>query len=243
MESLASFLTQHAYWGLSAGIAAESLGIPLPGEILILLAVAMAPQAQLSLIGIVSVTVIAAMTGDHGSYVIGRSGGSRLVNIYCRATFCSRDCGNIVTRFFQRFGGWTLVLSRFIPGLRAFAIPFAGMTRMSYWKFLIADLMGVILWATMIVSLGAAFGRALTDIVHQILHFGSVGVLLLVFVLAVTNIWRIRKVRREGILMLDPDAPMHDRPSKVDSAKNIKERFLPRTAALRNKRQSENIQK
>ncbi len=214
MESLASFLTQYAYWGLSAGIAAESLGLPLPGEILILLAVAMAPQAQLSLLGIVSVTVIAAMVGDQGSYLIGRVGGSRLVNIYCRATLCPRDCGHIVTRFFQRFGGWTLVLSRFVPGLRAFAIPFAGMTRMSYWKFLIADLAGVILWATLITALGVAFGRALTDVFRRILHFGAVGVLLLVFVLAVATIWRIRKVQRTGILTVGRNAPVHLRSSK-----------------------------
>lgn len=209
MESLASFLTQYAYWGLSAGIAAESLGLPLPGEILLLLAVAMAPQAQLSLFGIISVTVIAAMVGDQGSYLIGRVGGSRLINIYCRATLCPRDCGHIVTRFFQRFGGWTLVLSRFVPGLRAFAIPFAGMTRMSYWKFLIADLAGVILWATLITAVGAAFGRALTDVFRRILHFGAVGVLLLVFVLAVATIWRIWKVQRTGVLTVGRDAPLH----------------------------------
>ncbi len=119
MANLTSFLARYAYWGLLAGIIGENLGIPLPGEVLILVAAALAPQAGLSLLGIVLVAGLAAMVGDHGSYLIGRGGGARLLNVYCRATLCSSDCGHMVTRFFQRFGAWTVALARFVPGLRA----------------------------------------------------------------------------------------------------------------------------
>jgi membrane protein DedA with SNARE-associated domain len=200
MEQLAFFLTRYAYWGLLVSIVAENLGLPLPGEILILLAAAMANQAGLSLSGIIWVAALGAILGDGGSYLIGRRGGRQLLNAYCHATLCSRDCGLMAGRFFQRFGIWAVTLARFVPGLRAFAAPFAGMSRMAYGKFLVADSIGAILWAVIVTALGARFGPALTEILGRVMRFGAITFVVLALALAFTLIIRLRKVRKQGFL-------------------------------------------
>ena len=205
MEHLASFLTRYAYWALLVGIVGENLGLPLPGEILVLLAAAMASQAGLSLSSILLVAALGAMLGDHGSYLIGRKGGRRLLNAYCHATLCSRDCGPMVGRFFQRFGIGTVTLARFVPGLRAFATPFAGMSRMAYGKFLIADSIGAISWAALVTALGARFGPTLADILGRFIRFGGIAFTVLAAAFALTLVFRIRKVRKHGILTVSED--------------------------------------
>jgi membrane protein DedA with SNARE-associated domain len=207
MEYLVSFLTRHAYGALLLGVVGENLGLPLPGEIFVLLAAAMVNQVGLSLSSIVLVAALGAMLGDHGSYLIGRKGGRQLLSVYCHATLCSRDCGSMAGRFFQRFGGWTVVLARFVPGLRAFAVPFAGMTQMSYWKFAVADFAGAVSWATLITGLGAVFGSALANVLNRIIRFGAILFLLLVAALALTIVFRLRRVRRHGVLTATHNVP------------------------------------
>jgi membrane protein DedA with SNARE-associated domain len=215
MDQLASFLGQYAYWALAVGIVGENLGLPVPGEILVLLAAAMAGKLGLSFASIILVAAIAAMLGDHGSYLIGRQGGTRLLNAYCRATLCSRDCGSTAGRFFQRFGIWTVTLARFVPGLRAFATPFAGITRMPFAKFLIADLVGAFAWAALITGLGAAFGPALAEALGRVLRFGGLAFAGLVAALALMLFFRIRKVRKHGLLTVRP-GPVAEVETMVD---------------------------
>lgn len=200
MEQLAFFLTRHAYWGLLVGIVAENLGLPLPGEILVLLAAALANQAGLSLPSIIFVAALGAMLGDHGSYLIGRRGGRQLLNAYCHTTLCSRDCGLMAGRFFHRFGIWAVTLARFVPGLRTFATPFAGMSCMAYGKFLVADAVGAISWAALLTALGARLGPTLAEILGRVIRFGGITFVVLALALALTLIFRVRKVRKQGFL-------------------------------------------
>ncbi len=205
MEQLASFLTRYAYWALLVGIVGENLGLPLPGEILVLLAAAMATEAGLSLSSIILVATLGAMLGDHGSYLVGRKGGSRLLNAYCLLTLCPRDCGPMAGRFFRRFGIWTVTLARFVPGFRTFATPFAGMSRMSYAKFMIADSVGAAFWAGIFTALGARFGPPLAAILARVIRFGGIAFAILAASLALTLILRIRKARKQGILTVPED--------------------------------------
>ena len=214
MEHLASFVTRYAYWALLVGIVGENLGLPLPGEVLVLLAAAMARQAGLSLSSIIWVAAIGAMLGDHGSYLLGRKGGKSLVNAYCHLTLCTKDCAPSAVRFFGRFGIWAVTLARFVPGLRAFATPFAGMSRMTYGKFLVADSVGATLWAAVVTALGVWFGPLLSEILGQVIRIGGIALGALATALVVVFVLRIRSVRRHGILTLSADAPQGGRSTR-----------------------------
>lgn len=88
-----------------------------------------------------------AVMGDSLSYLLGRLGGDRLPQLYCKLTLGSADCVQKTQDYFTRRGGLTVAFARFVIGVRAFAAPMAGSTQMAYPRFLAYDALGALLWA------------------------------------------------------------------------------------------------
>jgi membrane protein DedA with SNARE-associated domain len=137
------------YMLVAAVIGLESLGVPLPGEIVLVSAALLASQrsADPLLVGVFAIA--GAVIGDSVGYAIGRRGGKRLFQRL--GTKFPRHFGpdHLATaeRSFQRWGMWAVFFGRFVALLRIFAGPLAGTLRMPYWKFLIANVLGGIAWA------------------------------------------------------------------------------------------------
>lgn len=131
-------------------IGLESLGIPLPGEIVLVSAALLA--AGHSGIDPVILGVCAtagAVIGDSIGYAIGRRGGRPLL-AWLGGRFPRHfgvDQIAMAERSFQKWGMWAVFFGRFVALLRIFAGPLAGVLRMPYWKFLIANVLGGIAWA------------------------------------------------------------------------------------------------
>src|SRR5574337_373117 len=86
-------------------------------------------------------------------------GGDRLPRLYCRMTLGSAQCVQKTHEHFtRRGGGLTVAFARFVVGIRAFAAPMAGATRMAYPHFLVYDALGALLWATLAATAGYFFG-------------------------------------------------------------------------------------
>ncbi|MFE9452965.1 DedA family protein [Streptomyces sp. NPDC006739] len=131
-------------------IGLESLGIPLPGEIILVSAALL--SAQHSGIDPVVLGVCAtagAVIGDSIGYAIGRKGGRPLLAWLGRKFPRHFGEGHVATaeRSFEKWGMWAVFFGRFVALLRIFAGPLAGVLRMPYWKFLIANVLGGICWA------------------------------------------------------------------------------------------------
>jgi membrane protein DedA with SNARE-associated domain len=133
--------------GLVVGV--ESLGIPLPGEIVLMTAALMSSQGSVNpwLVGLSG--IIGAVIGDSIGYSIGRKGGQPLLDRLGRSFPKHFSPGNIATaeRSFHRWGMWAVFFGRFVALLRIFAGPLAGVLKMSYPKFLTANALGGIVWA------------------------------------------------------------------------------------------------
>jgi len=134
--------------GLVIGI--ESLGIPLPGEIVLVSSALLASQ-QHSINPVVLGACAAggAVIGDSIGYAIGRKGGRPLLAWLGRRFPKHFGPSHVATaeRSFQRWGMWAVFIGRFIALLRIFAGPLAGVLKMPYWKFLIANVLGGVIWA------------------------------------------------------------------------------------------------
>ncbi|MEU8511678.1 DedA family protein [Kitasatospora sp. NPDC048722] len=133
--------------GLIIGL--ESLGIPLPGEIALVTATLMAVKGVVSPWGIAGVAIAGAIIGDSIGYSIGRKGGKPLFEKLGRRFPKHFGPSHLATaeRSFQRWGMWAVFFGRFIALLRIFAGPLAGALKMPYWKFLIANVLGGVVWA------------------------------------------------------------------------------------------------
>lgn len=130
-------------------IGIESLGIPLPGEIALVTAGVMASQGTVNPFLVAACAIAGAIIGDSIGYSIGRKGGKPLFEKVGRRFPRHFGPDHLATaeRSFQRWGMWAVFFGRFIALLRIFAGPLAGALRMPYWKFLIANVIGGVVWA------------------------------------------------------------------------------------------------
>ncbi|MGQ4474945.1 DedA family protein [Streptomyces violaceoruber] len=138
----------YAVVGLVIGL--ESLGIPLPGEIILVSAALLSSQhGGIDPLVLGACASAGAVIGDSIGYAIGRKGGRPLL-AWLGGKFPRHfGEGHVATaeRSFQKWGMWAVFLGRFVALLRIFAGPLAGVLRMPYWKFLIANVLGGIVWA------------------------------------------------------------------------------------------------
>ncbi|WP_330350460.1 DedA family protein [Streptomyces sp. NBC_00582] len=138
----------YAVVGLVIGL--ESLGIPLPGEIILVSAALLSSQhAGINPVVLGAVASAGAVIGDSIGYAIGRKGGRPLLAWLGKRFPKHFGEGHIATaeRSFEKWGMWAVFFGRFIALLRIFAGPLAGVLHMPYWKFLIANVLGGIVWA------------------------------------------------------------------------------------------------
>jgi membrane protein DedA with SNARE-associated domain len=138
----------YALVGLVIGL--ESLGIPLPGEIILVSAALLSSQhAGINPIVLGACASAGAIIGDSIGYAIGRKGGRPLLAWLGKKFPKHFSEGHIATaeRSFEKWGMWAVFFGRFVALLRIFAGPLAGVLRMPYWKFLTANVLGGIIWA------------------------------------------------------------------------------------------------
>ncbi|ATZ27987.1 DedA family protein [Streptomyces lavendulae] len=134
--------------GLVIGL--ESLGIPLPGEIILVSAALLASQhGHIDPVVLGACAVAGAIIGDSIGYAIGRRGGKPLLERLGRRFPKHFGPAHVALaeRSFDKWGMWAVFFGRFVALLRIFAGPLAGVLRMPYWRFLIANVLGGILWA------------------------------------------------------------------------------------------------
>ncbi|MER5420006.1 DedA family protein [Streptosporangium roseum] len=133
--------------GLVIGL--ESLGIPLPGEIVLVSSALLAAQGVVNPLWVGICASVGAIVGDSVGYAIGRKGGKPMFDRLGRRFPKHFGPSHIAKaeRYFERYGMWTVFFGRFVALLRILAGPLAGALRMPYWRFLTANVLGGIAWA------------------------------------------------------------------------------------------------
>jgi membrane protein DedA with SNARE-associated domain len=130
----------------------ESLGIPIPGEVALVSATLLTlhPSSAVRWEYIAVSATAGAIIGDSIGYSIGRKGGKPLFDWLGRKFPKHFGPNHLATaeRAFKRWGMWAVFMGRFIALLRIFAGPLAGALKMRYSRFLIANALGGIVWAT-----------------------------------------------------------------------------------------------
>ncbi|HEV7640689.1 MAG TPA: DedA family protein [Gaiellaceae bacterium] len=151
---------------LFAVIAAESAGVPLPGETALIAASILAAQGHYSIVSVIVVAASAAIVGDNAGYWIGRTGGRALLERWGPVRRYAERAIPPGERFFKKHGGKTVFIGRFVAVLRVTAAWLAGITHMSWWRFFLWNASGGIVWATGVSLLAYYFGKAAADAVQ-----------------------------------------------------------------------------
>jgi membrane-associated protein len=135
----------------------------LPGDSLLFAAGTLAGTGALNIYATATVIFAAAVIGDAVNYSVGRFVGARVLDREVRTTglhrFVNQEHIHRAHEFFERYGGKAVVIGRFVPIIRTF-VPFvAGAVAMTYAKFALYNVTGALLWVTVCVGGGYAFGN------------------------------------------------------------------------------------
>jgi membrane protein DedA with SNARE-associated domain len=146
--SINQLITSYGYWAVFLLVAAESLGVPLPGETAVITAGIYAGHThRLSAWLIFAVASAGAIIGDNIGYWIGDKGGYRLARRYGHRVRLDERKLKIARYLFDRHGAKVVFFGRFVSILRTYAAFLAGTSKMRWRKFLPANAAGGILWA------------------------------------------------------------------------------------------------
>lgn len=167
---------------IAAIIFAESgmfVGFFLPGDTLLLAAGVFAAQGKISVISVIAVVTVAAIAGDNVGYHIGKRYGRKLFSKPDGVVFRQEYVGQ-AEKFYERWGSKTMLLAHFVPIVRTFAPPVAGVAHMNYKQFVIFDAIGILAWAITVTMVGYWFGSKIPNIDNYImLAVGAVVVITL----------------------------------------------------------------
>jgi membrane protein DedA with SNARE-associated domain len=173
-------------------IAMESAGIPLPGETALVAAGVLASHGDMSIAAAITVAAVAAIIGDNVGYWVGRLGGRKLLQ---KASLVDRHASRVLPwseRFFQRHGGKTIFLARFVAVLRVTAAWIAGISRMHWWQFFLWNAAGGIVWAVAVGLVAYYVGEAAAAAIGRYGLFAGAAI----FVLLVAGAFLFRLIRR-----------------------------------------------
>jgi membrane-associated protein len=166
------------------------IGFFLPGDSLLITAGLVAAAGGLDPWLLTVLLSVAAIVGDSVGYAIGYRTGPRIFTREDSRWF-SRTHLVRTREFYERHGGKTIVLARFIPIIRTFAPVVAGVGRMEYRRFLLYNVLGGIGWVASLTWAGYLLGQAIPDIGRYI-HIVIVVVIVLSVIPIVVEWWRAR---------------------------------------------------
>jgi membrane-associated protein len=170
LPSLEEIVIWGGYIGLFIIVYAETgllIGFFLPGDSLLVTAGLFAARGQMDIVLLNVILCIAAVTGDATGYYIGLKAGHALYN-RPQSRWFRRDHLMKTHEFYEKYGGITIVLARFMPFARTFAPVVAGIGEMTYRRFALFNVAGGIGWVASMTLTGYFLGRVIPGIEHNI---------------------------------------------------------------------------
>jgi membrane protein DedA with SNARE-associated domain len=192
-----TFLMQAGYLALILFGFVEACSIPISSEITFGFAGVLAYQGHLNLALVIIIGSLAELAGSYTSYAIGRKGGRPAVERFGRYVLITQRDLDRAERFFAGRGAWAVTIARLVPLLRAFAGLVSGLIEVPAAQFGVFNLIGTVVWAAALSSIGYAVGGAWGNVSHYLSLGGYVLVLLVVLPMVALVLLRLREFRRE----------------------------------------------
>jgi membrane-associated protein len=198
-QTLAHLAGQYGPWiyGLLFVVIFAETGLVvfpfLPGDSILFISGTVAATAGLDVHILVALLVTAAILGDSLNYAIGHFIGPRVFDKPDSRWFKQRHLRQ-TQAFYDRYGGVTIIIGRFIPIIRTFAPFLAGVAGMTYRRFLSYNVIGAVLWIGLLVYAGYMFGNI--PWVKQNLSLIVIGIVIVSLIPAVSTFVRERSQHR-----------------------------------------------
>ncbi|MGK7878239.1 MAG: DedA family protein [Xenococcaceae cyanobacterium] len=195
LENIQEIASQYGYWAVSIGILLENTGIPLPGETITVVGGYVAGSGELNYWLVLGSAIGGAVLGNNFGYWIGEIGGWPFLLRIGGLFGIQEEQMEQAKEKFGKNAPRAVLFGRFVPLLRIFAGPMAGITQMPYGQFLLCNFSGATLWASVMVTLSFFLGRMVTleQLANLVAKFGLVVLLLVIAWIVVPIWWESRK--------------------------------------------------
>ena len=196
-SNLDSLLATYGYLAVFVFVGVEGIGIPIPGEtMLVTAAIYAGTTGRLSIFWVIVASSAGAIVGDNIGYVIGRTGGYRLLKRYGRYIRLDENRLRLGQYLFDKHGSKVVFFGRFVSVLRIFAAFLAGVNRMHWRRFLIFNAAGGIVWSTIYGIAAFLLGKQLLQLsgrVDLVLAILGVAVIIAAIVFLRRNEARLQR--------------------------------------------------
>lgn len=163
-DQLHHLFATYGVWTVAFIVGLESLGVPLPGETILILASVYAATHDGNIAMVIAAATVGAIVGDNIGYLIGREFGYRLVLKFGSYVGLTEGRIKLGQYLFQKYGGTVVFFGRFFAVLRFLAAFLAGVNQLAWHRFLVANALGGLVWASIVGISAYTLGRS----IHQV---------------------------------------------------------------------------
>jgi len=196
LQLIEHYMLTYGYWAVFFGVMLENAGVPIPGETILLVAGYFASTGVFRVPLVMLVAATGAVIGDNIGFAIGHHYGRGFLLRVGRFFFLTPKRIEHMENYFKSHGNKTILVARFITGLRVFAALLAGASRMRWRVFVVYNVAGAVLWSFVITLLGYLFGQSLPLLVKWV---GRTGTILLIVAIVLGIIaWRVQRHRKSN---------------------------------------------
>ena len=174
LQLIEHYMLVYGYWAVFFGVMLENAGVPVPGETILLIAGYFAATGEFHVLLVMLIAATGAVIGDNIGFAIGRHYGRSVLIRFGRFIFLTPKRIKHLEDYFENHGNKTILVARFITGLRVFAALFAGASKMPWRVFVVYNIAGAILWSVVITMLGYLFGQSLPLLVKWVGRSGTI---------------------------------------------------------------------
>jgi membrane protein DedA with SNARE-associated domain/rhodanese-related sulfurtransferase len=210
MQNVITIAERHGPLIVFLNVLLSQGGLPLPAVPTLMTVAALARQSPYQISQIIFAGVSGALLAELALYWCGLHYGQRFLGLLCRLSFSPDFCVRRTEEVFVRIGSWSLLFSKFIPGLTLITVAMAGVTKMPVLAFLLLDGIGALLFISAAVALGLLFHDAITSVLLTLMNLGKIGgvvVLAAIVLYSLTRWWRrrlfIRQLRMDRITVAE----------------------------------------
>jgi undecaprenyl-diphosphatase len=190
LDVVSQWVAHYGYALVAIFLFIEAVGVPIPGETVLVTAAALAGRGTLSIVGVVIASFLGTVIGGHAGYWVGARGGHAFLVRHGRWVGLTEKRLEKTHDFFQAHGAKTVLLGRFVAVVRSFLGILAGLSDMPMRTFAPYNAAGGAIWVATFTVLGYAFGRNLPRLERYIGRVSLVLALLIAVFATVWFLWR-----------------------------------------------------
>ena len=184
MEAILQQLQAHGSLIVGVNVLLQQLGLPIPSVPTMMVAGAVAAQGHLNGIATFGIAVVASLVADILWFSAGRRYGYPVLRFLCRVSLSPDTCVRETEGIFERWGFFSVVVSKFVPGFSTVGPPIAGALKMPLGAFAVASLASAALWVGAYMGVGYVFAQQIDVVLGWTAEHAAVALMVVVAALA-----------------------------------------------------------